>query len=301
MHVMDFDLNLLKTLDALLDARSVTRAAKQVGLSQPAASHALGRLRTALGDPLLVRVGAAQALTERAEHLREPVKEALRRAELVLAPPEGVQPANLKRSFALNLADYSELAILPGLTERLSREAPGVSISCRPHLWNPMEALGAGADLWLGVNPPDQPGLVAQRLMSDSYLCVLREGHPLARKKLSLKQFLELRHVQIAPGGTPGGPLDDALAERGLARTVSVRVPHFLVAPLLISRSDLVLTAPRRLVERFAEFAGLHVFEPPLKIPGFTVQQAWLAKFQADPAHRWFRAQVKAASLAPQG
>lgn len=296
MHVMDFDLNLLKTLDALLEARSVTRAAKQVGLSQPATSHALGRLREALGDPLLVRVGAAQVLTERAEHLREPVKEALRRAEAVLSPPEGMQPANLRRAFTLNLADYTELAILPGLTERLSREAPGVTITCRPHLWSPMEALSGGADLWMGVGPPDQPGLVAQRLMSDTYLCVIRKEHPLARTKITLKQFLELRHVQIAPGGTPGGPLDDALMERGLARTVSVRVPHFLVAPLLITRSDLVLTAPRRVVESFAEFAGLHVFEPPLKIPGFTVQQAWLARYQADPAHRWFRAQVKAAS-----
>ena len=132
MHVANFDLNLLKTLDALLDARSVTRAAKQVGLSQPAASHALGRLRAALGDPLLVRVGAAQVLTERAEHLREPVKEALRKAELVLSPPEGLQPANLKRSFTINLADYTELGILPGLTERLSREAPGVSVRRLP-------------------------------------------------------------------------------------------------------------------------------------------------------------------------
>ena len=296
MHVANFDLNLLKTLDALLDARSVTRAAKQVGLSQPAASHALGRLRAALGDPLLVRVGAAQVLTERAEHLREPVKEALRKAELVLSPPEGLQPANLKRSFTINLADYTELGILPGLTERLSREAPGVSVTCHPHLSDPMEALTSGSELWLGVNPPDQPGLVVQRLMSDTYLCVVRKGHPLARKKITLKQFTELRHVQIAPGGKPGGPLDDALAARGLARTVSVRVPNFLVAPLLITRSDLVLTAPRRVVEGFAEFAGLHVFEPPVKIPGFTVQQAWLARYHADPGHRWFRAQVKEAS-----
>ena len=160
-----------------------------------------------------------------------------------------------------------------------------------------MEALAHGSELWLGVNPPDQPGLMVQRLMSDSYLCVVRKGHPLARRKVSLKAFLELRHVQIAPGGLPGGPLDDLLASRGLSRTVSIRVPHFLVAPLLIARSDLVLTAPRRLVETFAEFAGLHVFEAPLRIPSFTIQQAWLAKHHADPAHRYFRARVKEASF----
>ena len=297
MHVMDFDLNLLKALDALLEARSVTRAAKVLSLSQPATSHALGRLRKALGDPLLVRVGAAQVLTDRAEHLREPVKETLRRASAVLVAPGDVSPAKLARSFTVNLADYTELAILPALTERLSREAPGVSITCRPHFSDPMEGL-AQSDLWLGVNPPDQPGLMVQRLMSDSYLCVVRKGHPLARRKVTLSAFLGLRHVQIAPGGLPGGPLDDLLASRGLSRTVAVRVPHFLVAPLLVARSDLVLTAPRRLVDTFAELAGLHVFEPPVRIPSFVIQQAWLAKHHADPAHRYFRACVKAASAA---
>jgi DNA-binding transcriptional LysR family regulator len=105
--------------------------------------------------------------------------------------------------------------------------------------------------------------------------------------------------VQIAPGGLPGGPLDDVLSARGLSRTVSVRVPHFLVAPLLVARTDLVLTAPRRVVEAFADFAGLHVFEPPIRLPTFAIQQAWLARHHADPTHRWFRAQVKDASREP--
>jgi DNA-binding transcriptional LysR family regulator len=293
MHVANFDLNLLKTLDALLETKSVTNAAKKLGLSQPATSHALARLREALGDPLLVRTGSAQVLTERAERLRELVKETLSRAEQVLSPPDRVDPARLSRTFSLSMADYTELALLPGITERLSREAPSVSVSCRPHLGKPIEALSSGNDLWLGVNAPDEPGLVMQRLFSDSYLCVLRKDHPLARKKVTLKQFVELRHVQIAPGGLPGGPLDDVLATRGLSRTVAVRVPNFLVAPLLISKSDLVLTAPTRVVHWFAEFAGLHVFEPPVHIPSFTVQQAWLARTHADAAHKWFRALVK--------
>ncbi|MDP3153897.1 MAG: LysR family transcriptional regulator [Archangium sp.] len=295
MHVMDFDLNLLKTLHALLETRSVTNAAKRVGLSQPAASHALARLRDALGDPLLVRAGSAQVLTERAERLKDPVKETLARAALLLAEPDTVRPERLVRNFSLSMADYTELVLLPPLTERLSAEAPGVSVSCRPHFL-PLQALSTDAELWLGVNAPDHPGLVVQRLFSDSYLSVIRKDHPLARKKVTLRQFVELKHVQIAPGGLPGGPLDDSLAARGLSRTVSVRVPNFLVAPLLISKSDLVLTAPKRVVERFADFAGLHVFEPPIHVAPFTVQQAWLAKYHADPAHRWFRGLVKASS-----
>ena len=293
MHVMDFDLNLLKALDALLEERSVTRAARKLGLSQPAASHALGRLRAALGDPLLVRAGAAQELTERAEQLKEPVRETLRRAEQLLEPRGELVPTKLVRSFTLNLADYSELALLPRMTERLAHEAPGVSVTCRPHLGNPMEALTSGSELWMGVNPPEQPGLFVQKLFSDSYLCVVRKEHPLARKKVTLAQFVAMKHVQIAPGATPGGPLDDVLTARGLSRTVSVRVPHFMVAPLLVARTDLVLTAPRRLVETFASMVDLHVFEAPVRIPPFTIQQAWLARHHADPAHRWFRALVK--------
>jgi DNA-binding transcriptional LysR family regulator len=215
---------------------------------------------------------------------------------LVLRAPGDVAPSTLVRNFTLNLADHTELAVLPRLTERLTVEAPGVSVTCRSHLWNPMEALTSGAELWFGVNAPEQPGLFVQKLFSDSYLCVVRKEHPLARRKVTLRQFLEMRHVQIAPGSTPGGPLDDVLAARGLSRTVSVRVPHFLVGPLLVARTDLVLTAPRRLVESFAALVGLHVFEPPVRIPSFTIQQAWLAKHHADPAHRWFRALVKDAS-----
>lgn len=296
MHVMDFDLNLLKALEALLETKSVTQAAKRLGLSQPATSHALGRLREAFSDPLLVRTGSAQVLTERAERLREPLKETLARAELVLSAPEGVTPATLKRNFSISLADYTELVLLPKLTERLMAEAPGVSVTCRPHRGKPLEALTSGDELWLGVGAPDEPGLITQRLFSDSYLCVVRKDHPLARRKISLKQFVELKHVQIAPGGLPGGPLDDALAARGLSRTVAVRVPNFLVAPLLISKSDLVLTAPKRVVELFSDFAGLHVFEPPIRIPSFTVQQCWLARSQTDATHKWFRALMKECS-----
>jgi DNA-binding transcriptional LysR family regulator len=146
------------------------------------------------------------------------------------------------------------------------------------------------------VNAPEVPGLFVQKLLTDSYLCVVRKGHPLSRKRVKLEQFVAQRHIQIAPGGTPGGPLDDALAAKGLSRTVSVRVPHFLVAPFLVSGSDLVLTAPRRIVEIFAPLADLHVFEPPLHINSFTVQQAWLAKHHADPVHRWFRTLIKDSS-----
>jgi DNA-binding transcriptional LysR family regulator len=299
MHVMDFDLNLLKALDAVLETRSVTRAAQRLGLSQPATSHALGRLREALGDPLLVRVGSAQELTDHALRLKDAVKEALLRAEVVLAGPEVVTPARIKRTFVLNLADYTELTLLPRLVERLAREAPGISLTCRAHTWNAVEALNAGSDLWIGVNPPAVPGLMAQKLFSDGYRCAVRRAHPLATKrKISLDDFVKYKHVQIAPGSQPGGPLDDALAARGKAREVALRVPNFLVAPLLVTRTDLVLTAPRRMLDTFAPMVDLKVFEPPLPITGFTLQQAWLVRAHTDPVHRWFRNMVREISVA---
>ncbi len=294
MHLMDFDLNLLKSLDALLETRSVTRAARQLGLSQPATSHALSRLRAALGDPLLVRSSGAFVLTEHAERLKTPVKEALERAAAVLSRPEPVSPAKVVRTFVLNLADYSELTLLPKLTERLAREAPGVSIACRSQITEAHDGLAAGADVWIGVNPGAHSGLMAQKLFADGYQCAVRPGHPLTRKKkVTLADFIGFKHVQIAPGGQPGGPLDEALAARGLSRDVALRMSHFLVAPLLVARTDLVLTAPRRLLDAFMSMVALEAFDPPLHVPGFTLQQAWLAKVHADPTHRWFRGLIK--------
>jgi DNA-binding transcriptional LysR family regulator len=293
MHVANFDLNLLKTLDAVLETRSVTGAARRLGLSQPAASHALARLRTALGDPVLVRVGARQVLTEHAEGLRDKVRDALERAEAVLAGPAEVEPAKLRRTFVLNLGDYVELTVLPQLTERLARDAPGVSLVCRRFAPDALAALEAGADLWFGVEPTAAPGVMAQKLFHDTYGSAVRRGHPLARKRtLSVKDLTSFRHLQIAPGGQPGGPLDDALAELGTRRDVALRLPDFLAAPLLVKRTDLVLTGPRRLLDTFAPLMGLVVFEPPVRLSGFTIEQAWLARANADPMHRWFRALV---------
>lgn len=297
MQRIDFDLNLLKTLDALLETRSVTRAAKVLGLTQPATSHAVARLRLVLNDPLLVREGAGHVLTERAEALREPTREALGKVEGVLSGGRPPPLHELRREFKLTHADYTELMLLPSLVERLHREAPNVSITSRPGEAQAMDALQSGSDIWIGPYIDDRPGLFMQKLWSDTYLCAVRKGHPVAKGKMTLQRFATLKHVQIAPGGKPGGPLDDAMLERGYVRHVSIRVPHFVVAPLMVERSDLVLAAPRRLLEKFSGLTkNLHIFESPIPIRGFTLQQAWLARQHEDPVHRWLRSEIRRCS-----
>ncbi len=303
MHAIDIDLNLLRALGALLQTASVGRAALDQGLSQPAMSHALARLRERLKDPLLVRVKSAYVLTPRAMALRPAVEAALQAAQTVFAPAQPQSPATLRRTFTLGLADYTELVLLPTLTSMLRDEAPDVTLVCTSRVSNPVESLERGeVDLWFGVAPPEVAGLYAQKLVPDTFLSAVRRGHPvLARGGPTLKQFAALKHVQIAPGELPGGPLDELLAARGLSRTVSVRLPHFLVAPLLVARSDLVLTAPARVLNAFAPLARLHVFSPPLPIPSFTLSQAWHARHHADPSHRWFRERVREAMRRSEG
>jgi DNA-binding transcriptional LysR family regulator len=174
---------------------------------------------------------------------------------------------------------------------------------CKSRLGSPAEVLERGeVDLWFGVDPPEVSGVYAQKLKPDTFLCAVRKGHPVLKGGgPTLKQFAALEHVQIAPGERPGGPLDDLLAARGLSRTVAVRLPHFLVAPLLVAKTDLVLTAPARVLRAFAGLAKLHLFPPPVPIPAFTLHQVWHARHHADAGHKWFRERVREAMLESDG
>jgi DNA-binding transcriptional LysR family regulator len=295
MHAIDFDLNLLLALDALLTHRHVTRAAAAVGLSQPAMSHALSRLRDVIGDPLLVRGAGAMVLTSRAEALVPIVDDALGAIARVRAPAR-FDPKTLRRNFIVGLVDYSEMVLLPALSDYIAVHAPLVSVTCRQTTDPPQRALESGElDVWIGVDPPDVAGLTAQHLLNDTYLCAVRHGHPAVERKgrakpsLSLSTFVQLRHIQVAPRGTPGGPVDAALAKRGLSRDVAVRVPHFLVAPLLLLSSDFVLTAPALVLQAFAEISDVQLFAPPLDVEGFALLQVWHERRQHDVAHAWFR------------
>jgi DNA-binding transcriptional LysR family regulator len=296
-HLAAVDLNLLPLLDALLTERHVTRAADAVGLSQPAASRALARLRLLFDDPLLVRSGRAWVLTARAETLRDPVRRALGLVHGAIAAPSRFDPSVARRTVRIASDDYSELVLLPGLLDRLSRTAPGIDVWVHPlHTTSAQPLLDGDADFVImplreGDRPA--PGVRAEPLYSDRFVCVVKRGHRLARKP-TLDRFLAARHAFIAPRARRGGPVDDALAARGKERRIALTVPHFLVMPFLVASSDLVLTLGERIARLYAKFLPLALFEPPLALPEFTIGLVWHEKDANDPALAWLREQIAA-------
>ena len=295
MELGGVDLNLLAALDALLAEQRVARAAARVGLSQPAMSRALGRLRALLGDPLLVRDGARMRTTPRADALGPRVRRILAEVKATLLEAAPFDPAADRRTFVIATNDYCGAVLLPGLIQRLRREAPLVDLKVRalgPS--TPVEALAEGAlDLAIGTFLEGTAGLVEQVLLEDGFVCVVRAGHPLARPRLTLRRYAEAEHLLVSAPGEGPGVADLALAERGLARRVAVRVPYFLVAARLVASTDLVLTLPRRLAEVVAADAGLVLLKPPLPLPRFEVTLVGHPRAAADPALAWLRALIQ--------
>jgi DNA-binding transcriptional LysR family regulator len=289
VHLGAFDLNLLTAFDALWSERSVTRAARRVGLTQSALSHALQRLRAQLDDPLFQPTPGGMMPTARAQALAGPVADALAGVRRALEAPRPFDPRRLERTFTVGTSDYSELVLLPRLLARLEREAPGLSLVVRPVGPRSDRDLLSGAHD-LGITPGGHTDgeLRSQELFTERFVCILRKGHPLARKRLTVERFVKLSHVLIAPENVGDAPVDVALRAIGRARRVTVRVPHFLVAPLVVAESDHVLTLPERVVQALGA-ARFSVHAPPIPVPGFAIHQHWHPRNDADPGHRWFR------------
>ena len=291
-HLSQLDLNLLVQLDALLTEAHVTRAAQRAGVTQSAMSRALSRLRELLGDPLLVRTGRGMVLTQRARALAAPLARALADLEAVVLDRPSFDPATSTRTFTLATADYNEAVLLPPLLARLRREAPGVDVAAINHGENPWATLEDDAiDAAIGPRRGKAPALVWKLLFRDDFVVLLRRGHPILRRRgaLTLDRFLSLPQVSIAPGGRPGSAADDALARIGKRRRVALRVPNFLVAPLVVASSDLIGLFPARLARTQAAALALEVRPPPLELTGFDIHLAWHERFRHDAGHAWFR------------
>jgi DNA-binding transcriptional LysR family regulator len=294
MQLGGVDTNLVIALRALLVHQNVTRAAKEVGLSQSSMSHALARLRAHFDDPILVPAGRALVLTDRGKALVEPVAEAVARLERVFDRAEPFDPKTSRRTFHIASTDNVELYVLPQLAAVLQKSAPGVDVRVSPLPENWGMALQRGEiDLKLGREHPLTDALESQVLSQEQFTCVVRRGHP-APAKPSLRAYAELQHLLITP--TPGtnheprrGFVDAALAKEGLRRRVVMTVPHFLVAPFIVASSDLVLTAPARLLDPFAKLLRLRRLALPIKLAGYKLSQIWAARSRDDEGHRWLR------------
>lgn len=294
------ELELLRLFDYLARERHVTRAAQRAGITQPAMSRALGRLRDLFGDPLFVRGPRGVVPTARAEALVVEVREVLARARSLTRPAE-LDPATLERTFVLGTTDFIESTLLPRLARRVAALAPRVRLVSRPLGRDAPELLASGRlDLLITPRAGMPSEALTQHLFDDGFVCAVRADHPRVQKRLSLSTFVELSHVLIAPRGEPGGPVERALGERGLSRHVAVETSSFLAAPVLVAETDLVLTGPKRVLEPLAERFGLALFAPPLELGTFPVHQGFHPRAQSDAAHAWLRGLVVEAARTPR-
>lgn len=290
------DLNLLVALDALLREESVTAAGKSIGLSQPATSHALSKLRELLDDELLVRDGRRMKRTVFGRSLAPVVERLIGDLEATLLTRRAFEPATSRRTFRVAMSDYCGTVILPSLLEGLRREAPQITLDVHPaHGALPEAALASGElDAVLGTFLEVSPGLGRTELFDEGFVVVVRASDT---RRLSLARYAARDHLLVANPGYGPGVVDYALEARGLQRRVAVRVPHFLVAPAIVARTDLVLTLPER-IARAMGGEGVRLQRAPLELDRFPVQLFWHERRAQNPAITWLREAITDACAA---
>jgi DNA-binding transcriptional LysR family regulator len=290
MQLSAFDANLVVPLHALLEERSVAAAAKRIGLSASATSHALARLRIVTGDQLLVRAGRSLVRTPRGEMLLEKSRAAVHALEAVFREERPFEARSLARAFRIATTDHVQLVLLRATDRILAREAPNVDLYALPMDRGSMTALRAGeVDLSIGVFEAPPPDVGRTPLFVDQLVTVVRRKHPLLRGKPRLDRFVQFPHILVAPLGSPSGLVDDILARRGMRRRVARTLPTFVDAALLVGQTDHVLTVPRTIVEAFRTRFHLEVFRVPLALPRFTISMTWHRRYEANREHAWMR------------
>lgn len=290
------DLNLLKLLHALVEERSVTRAGMRVGLSQPAASRALARLRHLLGDRIVVRTNSGLDLTPRAIALADPVRQVLDEMRAIVAPTS-FDPATATGRFRIAAIDRLVASIAPALVTNLASVAPLLDLEFPQPVGDNVDLVVNGkVDLAIGVFTDLPVGLFRRAFDEEDFVCIVRRGHSKLSTALTLEGFAAMSHVTVLVTGRGETPVDVALGQLGFRRRVALRVPHFLAAATIVADSDLILSLPRRLARRLAAWLPIEVLEMPFPVSTFTPAIIWHERRQDDPAHRWLRQQVVAAA-----
>ncbi|WP_313677224.1 LysR substrate-binding domain-containing protein [Pantoea vagans] len=302
---MKYDLNLLPVLLVMMEERNVTRAAERLGITQPALSNALNRLRETLNDPLFIRERYGMRPTPKAEQLAQVVSAALSSIDKVILGQQDFDPLHATRLFTLAPNNYVEFIMMPAIVARLRDCAPGIRLRLTPFGNDVTETgvISGNTDMVLGriVEPPDN--LVVQHLMNEGLACVIRADHPLVGENLSAEQYEQLKHVNVLPPGRMRAGLYQALEKRGLRRQVAVSVTHFLAVPEMIAVTDYCATLPRLICQHLSRDQRLRIVPAPVDLGTFPVEMGWHARYRDDPAHRWFRslvAETAHALAAPQ-
>lgn len=292
------DLNLLASLDVLIEEANVTRAAERLGISQPALSAQLARLRDVFGDPLLIpsESGRGMQPTARAQELRGPLHAALENIEAVVRTPPRFDPMNDSRTFAIAASDNAAIVLGLPLVEQLREAAgPGIRLSFRAFLGDRIGTdLERGeVDLMIGSDRALPKGAKARKLVEEHYMMIQRKGHPRGNEVLDLAAYTALEHVLVSTsGGSFHGFIDEQLEAMGHRRNVVLSVHQFLLAPLIVEETDFVATLPARLARRFAD--KVDAFELPFHARGFALFAGWHPRSHNDPAHIWLRNRLSA-------
>lgn len=293
------DLNLLVALDALLVDANVGLAARRVGLSASAMSHALGRLRTLLDDPIVVRAGQKMVPTPRALGLAKPLREGLTLLSQAVAPPAPFDPAKETREVRIAAIDFAQNQLLPRLLATLRVQAPEVDVAFGPFEPRALKDLAMGdVDLVFALHRSIS-GLHSKLIAEEPFESVVRRGHPALTGRLTPAAFAALPHVLISSPGRPGGAVDKALDALGLTRRVALVVPTFTAAAIAVSESDMVLTGAAREARRMCAMMPLDRFKPPVTLAPFALGMFWHERTTSDPFLTWLRERVTEAAIEP--
>ena len=285
------NLNLLRSFAAIYECGTLTAAAEQVGLSQPALSHALRQLRDTFEDELFVREAGGYRATRKAEELAPPILEALGVLNSTLETTRQFDPASAHKTFRLSVSDYSSHTILPKLAEVVQQQAPNIKLIVSPIAYGSIqEQLQRGQiDLAILARQPGARSRNEHLLLEESVVCLARKDHPHITGELDITTFTKIGHVIVNLFGEPQSWVDGKLAEMDLERNVEFVVPYFEAVPEIVSRTDLIGSLPARLAERAAKKHVLSVFPLPIDLEPIEFRMCWHPRRQADRPLRWLR------------
>ena len=291
--IRSIDLNLLVTLNTLLEERNVSRSAERLALTQPTISGQLMRLRAAFNDPLFVRTQHGMLPTPRAEALAPALEKLLSDAKNLVAA-ENFSPTSAQMDFRVAASDYMQSTILVPFLTQMRKQAPHARLATySPDVPNLERKLARG-ELDLVIIAPSfvDPTLRTEHLYREEYVCAVRENHPLSGKQLTLDKFVNYDHIMVSLSeGHFKSAVDDILATHKTKRRVSVSVPSFLILLEMLQADDLIALVPKRLLKGRAH--SLRLLKPPVELEGFDVVAAWHSRAHHDPAHQWLRDTIK--------
>jgi DNA-binding transcriptional LysR family regulator len=290
------DLNLLVVFDTIMAERSVSRAADRLHLTQSAVSHALNRLRGILDDELFVRTPTGMVPTSQAESIAGGIHAALRDIQGVLTPGSAFEPSRSEQRFTLGMTDYVAMVVMPDLSRRLEQVAPRVRVVVLPASRRSSSGMieRGEIDLYVGGVTQDPPRFVSTAsLFREVSVCVARRGHPAFAGRLTQAGLLACEHLHVSPWGDLGY-IDEMLTRQRSPRRIALTVGHFLLAPAILERTDLVAILPRRLAESMAKRYRLALRPSPFDLGVTEIAQSWHRRFDGDPGLRWLREQIAA-------